>query len=250
VLGLLASTAWADVKVVANTSGKGMGQAANGQSTTYVKGNKMRNEMQMGDNTIISITDLDAQKMFVLNPKKKEADVYDLAKMRADLEKSVGAADAKISFKPNGQTRTVLGQSCDGYDISIAIPSGAGSDMGPMTVVLSGPAWIAKNMDGFADYAGFFKTAAERGMFFSNPQQAKAQPAHAKGMAEMYRAIAETGFPLEQELSIKVEGSGPLAGMMAKMGNATISTTVTSIDAGSLSDDLFTVPPGYRVKPR
>jgi hypothetical protein len=236
------------VKVAATNSGKGLGQAAGGQSVTYVKGNKMRAETQVGDNTFITVIDLDAQKMISLNPKKKEAEVYDLAKMRADLEKSIGAAEAKVSFAPNGQTKTVMGMSCQGYDVSISMPTGQqGMEM---TMVLAGPVWIAKGAPGFADYATFYKAAAEKGMFFSNPQQAKAQPAQAKGLAEMYRAIAGAGMPLEQEISIKMEGSGPLAGMMAKVGNMSMSSTVTAISTDPLGEDLFAVPGDYKVKNR
>lgn len=246
IAGLVSAPAAADVTVNATTTGKGLGQAASGQSVTYVKGNKMRTETVMGDNTIVSIIDLDAQRMYTVNVKKREADAYDLAKMRADIDKAIGSAEATVSFKPNGQKKTVMGVSCDGYDLLISMP--AGQQGMEMTMTMSGPAWVAKGMAGFADYAAFYQAAVDKGMFFQNPQQAKAQPAQTRGLAEMYRAIAATGMPLEQEINIKMDGSGPLAGMMAKIGNMSIGNQVTAVSTGALSDDLFAVPAGFKVK--
>lgn len=246
IAGTVAAPAAADVTVNATTTGKGLGQAASGQSVTYIKGNKMRSETMMGDNTIVSIIDLDAQKMFTVNTKKREADAYDLAKMRADIDKSIGPAEATVSFKANGQKKTVMGVSCDGYDLTISMPAGqSGMDM---TMTMSGPAWVAKGVDGFDDYAAFYRTAVEKGLFFQNPQQAKAQPAQARGLAEMYRVMAATGMPLEQEIDIRMSGSGPLAGMMAKVGNMSIGTQVTGVSTAALSDDLFAVPAGFKIK--
>jgi len=247
VLGLAAG-ARADVTVTANGSGKGMGISGAMTSVTYVKGAKMRTETQTGNgDTLVSIIDLDAQKMISLNPKKKEAEVYDLAKLRADMEKGVGTGEPRIAFTPNGQTKTVMGTSCAGYDVSISIPTTMGGN-DTMLVTLSGPAWLAKGAPGTADYNGFMKAAVEKGFFFTNPQAAKAQPAQAKGMAEMYRqVVAANGMIYGQDLSMKFEG-GPLAGMMNKMGGVTISTEVTAVKVGPLGDDLFAVPADYKTK--
>jgi hypothetical protein len=119
-----------------------------------------------------------------------------------------------------------------------------------MTVTMRGPVCVAKGMKGFDDYARFFRTAAEKGMILSNPQAAKAQPGQAKGMVEMYRTFAATGMPLEQEITITVEGTGPVAGVMGRIGNMTMGSTTTSVSTEPLPDDLFTVPADYRVKVR
>jgi hypothetical protein len=95
VLGLaalvltLAAPAAADLTLKQTMTGKGM--VVNGQSsgTAYIKGNKMRSEMQAGDRTQIVIFDLDAQKMYSFESKKKEADVWDMAAFSAELSKTV-----------------------------------------------------------------------------------------------------------------------------------------------------------------
>ena len=42
-------------------------------------------------------------------------------------------------------------------------------------------------------------------------------------------------------------GGGPLAGLLSKMGNTTMTTTVESVEVGPVSDDLFAPPAGYKL---
>jgi hypothetical protein len=66
-------------------------------------------------------------------------------------------------------------------------------------------------------------------------------------MTMMYKTLAEAGMPMESEIKTTFDGTGMMGSMMKKMG-FTMSTTVTSISADSLSDDLFTVPAGWKIK--
>ena len=124
---------------------------------------------------------------------------------------------------------------------------GGSKDM-TMTVTLAGPVWIVKNAPGSADYARFYKTAAEKGWIFSDPRGAKAQPGQAKAMAEMHRRMADIGgIPYQTDTQIKISGSGPMAAVFSKMGNMTMTTTVDSVEVGPLADDLFAPPAGYKL---
>ena len=68
-------------------------------------------------------------------------------------------------------------------------------------------------------------------------------------MAEMYKQLAATGgIPYEQEMNFKMTGDGPMAGMLAKMGNISMTNTVTSVETTTLAADLFAVPAGYKIK--
>lgn len=252
VLGLLAvSTAWADVTVTYTTTGKGlMGMAGTFETTTSIKGHKMRSTSTIGGDETITIMDVDAQQMITINPKKREAEILDLAKFNADLAGKVGAAGAQVSVTPNGETRQLLGQSCAGYAVSIAMPMTMGPGMA-MTMQMSGPMFLATGAPGAADFSAFYRAAAEQGFIFTNAQQATAQPAQAKGMAEMYRAIADlNGIPYEQVIDISMQGSGPMAAMMSRMGNASMAVTATAVSTDALSDDLFAIPAGFKVKNR
>ena len=73
---LLASPAIADVTLKSTVGGKGLGKMAEGESTAYIKGLKMRTDQTLGGNVTTVIIDLEAQKFISLNHKKKEAEVH------------------------------------------------------------------------------------------------------------------------------------------------------------------------------
>ena len=58
----LALPAYADVTIKQTTGGKGLGMSGTAPGTTYIKGNKMRSDVVIGDRTQTSIFDVDAQK--------------------------------------------------------------------------------------------------------------------------------------------------------------------------------------------
>ena len=246
----LAAPAFADVTIKSSMTGKGLGMGGTTTATTYIKGNKMRSDTVTGDTVRSVIFDVDTQKMISFDSKKKEALVYDMQKLSADVAKNVDTTGMKATIKPNGQTKQISGRSATGYDAEITVPATMGGRDGmKMTVILTGPMWIVKGAPGSAEYMNFYKTAVEKGWFFTDPRAAKGQPGQAKAMAEMYRQLAATGgIPFEQEMNIKMSGEGPMAGLMAKMGNVTMTTTVTSIDAATLAADLFAPPADYRLK--
>jgi hypothetical protein len=250
VLGLcLALPAHADVTLKQTTGGKGMGISGNASGATHIKGNKMRSDLVMGDKTQTTIFDVDAQKMYIFDSKKKEADVWDMATFGAELSKTVDMSGARASVKPNGQTKQIAGHSAAGYDMEVSMQSamGGSKDM-TMTVTLSGPIWIVKNAPGSADYARFYKAAVDKGWIFSDPRGAKAQPGQAKAMAEMYRQMADIGgIPYETHVQIKMSGSGPMAGLLSKLGNVTMTTMVDSVEVAPLADNLFAPPDGYKL---
>jgi len=244
--------AHADATIKQTTNGKGLGTAGNATSTSFIKGNKMRTDLVLGDRTQTSIYDLDAQKMYVFDSTKKEADVWDMAVFAQELSKTVDLSSMKASFKPNGQTKQVASHKADGYDMAVSVQSAMGGNKTMMmTVTVQGPVWIVKNSPGTADYDRFYKAAIEKGWTLSDPRAAKAQPGQAKAMAEMYKAIAASGgIAYETDMQVKVSGEGPMAALFSRMGNISVSTAVVSIETSALSDDLFAPPPGYKLNPR
>jgi hypothetical protein len=216
----------------------------------------MRTDVVMGDRTMSTIFDLDAQKMYSFDSKKKEADVWDMATLSQEISASVDTSNMKVSLKPNGQTKQIAGKTATGYDIEVSVPAGMGNskDMS-MVVTLSGPTWIVKGAPGTEDYIRFYKAAVEKGWIFSDPRAAKGSPGQAKAMAEMYKQLAEAGgVPYETDIHIKMSMSGgagnPMAGLLAKMGNMEASTTIQSAETGPVSDDLFAPPTGYKLNTR
>jgi hypothetical protein len=240
VMGL-ASAAHADVTVTSTVGGKVMGRDMSGQSVHYIKGTKMRMETQNG----VSILDAGTRQMIVLNDKKKEAEVFDMAKLGAEIQKNIGAVEPKVSFTPTGQKKDLLGRSCDGYMLTVTIPVTMGNDT--LNLTMTGPAWIAKGAPGTKDYIAFYLEAAKNGMFFGSPQQAKAQGGQMKSTTEMYKAFAGAGgIAYQNEMEMKFEGTGMMASMMNKMGGMTTTSTVTAVSTDPIPDDKFTVPAGYK----
>ena len=246
---VLAAPSFADVTVKATASGKGMGMSTNMVTTTFIKGNKMRTDTVIGDTTRTMIFDVDNQRLYSFDSKKKEADAWDMQAFAANMS-GVDTSQMKASVKANGQTKEIAGKTAAGYDMSISMPTTMGGKDGmPMTLNLTGPMWVVKGAPGTAEYINFYKGAVEKGWIFSDPRGAKGSPGQAKAMAEMYKELAATdGIPYEMEMNIKMSGDGPMAGMMAKMGNISSTSTVQSVDTGTLAADLFAVPAGYKIK--
>jgi hypothetical protein len=248
----IAAPAVADVTLKQMVTGKGLGVSGQTTSTTYIKGNRMRTETTAGDRTQTTIFDLDAQKMFIFDSKKKEADVWDMGAFGAELSKSVDVSSMKVSLKPNGQTKSIAGQTAAGYDLDISMPAAmAGNKDMSMLVTMTGPTWIVKDAPGTPDYMRFYKTAAEKGWVFSDPRAAKGSPGQARAMTEMYKQLAEAGgIAYETDMQIKMGSAGggnPLGGLLARIGNVSAATTMQSVETGALADDLFAPPAGYKL---
>jgi hypothetical protein len=247
----------ADVTLKMTTGGKGMGMNSTSSGTTYIKGNKMRTDLQMGNRTQTTIFDLDTQKMYVFESGRKEADVWDMAEFSKQVAVSVDAEKVEASIKPNGQTKQFGSLTGTGYDMAISLPASFGGNKEmAMTISLSGPVWIVKDAPGAAEYTNFYKTAAEKGWIFGDPRAAKGQPGQAKAMSEMYKKFAELGgIAYESNLEMKMSmgpggpGGGMMAGMLGKMG-MTMQTTVQDVQTGPLADDLFAPPAGYKLNQR
>ena len=250
----LAAPAAADLTLKQTMNGKGLGLNGQSTGTAYIKGNKMRSEMQVGDRTQIAIFDIDAQKMYSFDSKKKEADVWDMAAFAAEISKTVDVSAMKATLTPNGQTKQIGGQTANGYDFEISMPApmGGSKDM-MMTVTMTGTTWIVKDAPGTAEYTRFYTTAAEKGWIFSDPRAAKGSPGQARAMTEMYKQFAETGgIPYETDMQMKMSSTGggagnPLGGLLARMGNMSMATTIQSVETGALADDLFAPPAGYKL---
>lgn len=246
----LASPAYADVTVKAIGTGKGMGMQSSMATTTYIKGNKMRTDTITGDTTRTMIFDVDSQKLYSFDNKKKEADVWNMQEFAKDIGQNIDTAGMKASVKANGQTRQIAGRTAAGYDMEILVPANMGGAGGmKMTVSLVGPMWVVKGAPGTEEYINFYKGAVEKGWIFSDPRGAKGSPGQAKAMAEMYKQLADTGgIPYETEMNVKMGGEGRMAGMLSKMGGISATTTVQSVDVGPLAADLFAPPAGYKLK--
>ncbi len=251
VLGVLAcaGSAHADVTLVAQMKGKMMGMNASGETITYIKGNKMRTDQTMGRDKTSTIMDVDGGRMITIHHGKKEAEVWNMADLSASLQKSgVDVTGADVKITPTGETKEIAGYQAAGHDVSVSVDAGVPDAPIKMTMTISGPAYLSTSAPGVESYTNFYQNAAEKGFFFGDPRAARAQPGNARGMMQMYREMASKGIPLESKQTVKMSASGPMAGLLSKMGGGEMATTVTKVSDEPLEEALFEIPDGYKVK--
>jgi len=116
----LAAPSFADVTVKSLAGGKGMGMSTNMTTITYIKGNKMRTDTVTGDTTRTMIFDVDAQRLYSFDSKKKEADAWDMQAFGASMVSAVDTSEMKASVKANGQTKMIAGKRSPGRPPSAA----------------------------------------------------------------------------------------------------------------------------------
>jgi hypothetical protein len=243
----IASPAFADVTMKSKASATGaMAAAMASDKVDYVKGAKMRTDQTTGaGKKMTTIIDASTRQLISIDHDKKEAQVMDM-KGVADSMSRIGVENISVSITPAGTTRQVAGKTCEVYDMKIAVPI----DMGKMkmTMVMSGPHCLVKNGPGQADFQAFYKASSEGGLLVDQAQ-AKSQPGVAKALADMHKKMSELGVPYASEMTIQMQGEGPMAEMMKKSGSI-ISTEVIEVSAAPLAASLFEVPEGYKVTKR
>jgi hypothetical protein len=244
---LFAAPAWADVTMTQTLTGK----MANGTNTTRIKGHKMRVDMKpteagKGPDTSM-IFDVDAGKIIIVDHSKKEAMVRATTEMGASLSK-ITEADMQADLTPTSATKTVAGINCTVYDSKVAVKFAPVENQPPLTVSMTGPVCLSKNVPGAADFKEFYNAASQKGFIFTDPAVAKGQPGMAKGMATMMKKWADAGVALSTEMNMSFEGTGMMAEMMKKMGPNKTTTETLKIETGALADDVFAIPAGYKTR--
>jgi len=165
----------------------------------------------------------------------------------------VGAGIIQVTLMKTSQTKKIVGYNCTVHDLSVSLPfsiTGHPGDGMDMNLVLAGQVCLSTDAPGLADYQAFYRASADSGFIFGDPRTTKSPTgaAQAKAYAELTRKMAAAGMALESHVTMTANGSGPMAGMFAKLAASDITSTVTQITTGELPDEQFDVPAGYKVK--
>ena len=240
VLALLVPTVFADVTVTTSVSVKATNMTADGTTTTYVKGTKFRADSNIAGQNISLLSDAATRQQWTINHGTKQIEPFNPAQAMAALPIAFG--DPKVVVTPNGQTKEILGRSCQGYTIDISMPLTIGGEA--ISLRIAGPAWIAKDGAGVAEYKASQKALTEAGISTA----ITAQGPQGKAMAEAGKALADAGIVLEQEMKMTMEGTGPMAQAIGQAASATITMNVSAISTDPISDDKFALPEGYTKK--
>lgn len=256
VILAVATSAWADLTLSSTMTTRSAGGGVEGTSVTYYKGAKIRTDSTIRGQTTTIIIDLDARTLVSVNHATKTAARHDMGHYLA----SVRDAMTTVELTPTGEKRTLVNQPCGGYSLRVTAVAFSSRPGWKTRTVMSGTAWIAGQGPGRADYAAFYRTAVEKGLFFTDPRTVRAQPGVAKGLAALYKAMADEGVPYALDTTFIIENLAPPDdnvllqqplphGAPGVPGDRAISSSiaVTKIAADPVPDSVFEVPEGYRV---
>jgi hypothetical protein len=249
----------ADVTIVTTTTLEGpmMAMAGGGANlapkiVTRIKGSKSRTEVEMGDQLIVTLMDLTTKEAILLRPADKTAQALNTV-IGEKAKLTLPTIDSKV--KPTGKTREISGQQCDEYTVEMRMdmasmtpnmPPEAATMLKDVRMMMGGMIYVAKGAPGVAEYQKFQASAAKVATGALSGLAGGSQlPA---GMEKMMTGFAEApGIPYLTELTLTVEGSGPMVEMMKKMGQMKMISRVTSVTTDALADTLFKVPDDYKM---
>lgn len=239
LLALLAaaSPASADLGMTTTMSMNAGGMAINATMETRLKATKMRADVKLMQQDMSILFDTADKQVLMVNHVTREITTADPSALGGNFPVTFG--DATVSLKPTGETKEILGRTCQGYALDMTVPMTVGSES--ITMRTFGTIWIAGQGPGVDEYRAISKAAAESGFSTSFMAQGPTM----KGMVEMQKTMAEAGIPLSQELHTSLEGTGQAAAALAQMGNMTMAMTVTALSTDPIPDEVFALPAGY-----
>jgi len=239
-LVLSAAAASADVTVTMSLSGAAGQMAITGTTTTSAKGTKLRVDTEMSGQSLTILSDSATKQQWRIDHATKQIEPFSADAAMSALPVSVG--DAKATVTPNGQTKEILGRQCQGYTVEVTLPMTLAGET--LVMKMSGPAWIAKDGAGVAEFRAAQKAFSDLGLATS----ILAQGPQGKGLAEIGKVLGEAGVVMEQYNQMSIEGTGQMAQMMSQMGGMTLTTKVTAISTDPIPDSKFALPEGYTKK--
>jgi hypothetical protein len=239
-LALSAAAASADVTVTMSVSVNAAQMSISGTTTSSAKGTKLRVDTEMSGQRLTILSDSATKQQWKIDHATKQIEPFDAQAAMASLPVSFG--EARTVVTPNGQTREILGRQCQGYAVEVTLPMTMAGEA--IVMKISGPAWITKDGAAVAEFRAAQKAFSDIGLTTSM----LAQGPQGKAMAELTKALSEAGVVMEQGNQVTMEGTGPVAGMMAQMGGMTMTTKVTAITTDPIPDSTFALPEGYTKK--
>ena len=253
---------FADVTVTTTTKMEGGPMAgmmtSPPQTTTRIRGNKQRTDMNAMGQTFSMIIDLDAKQMIVLRPDNHTAQIVTFDSVNAAAAgavKSGAMPNVDGSLEPTGRSQSIGGVTCDEYRFSMTIDM-ANAGMGQMPpqaakdakMMMKGSVWMAKDVPGAAEYMAFQKAMAQANLPSLAGAGGKGMGG-ASGVDRLSRLFKGTeGMPYMTEMEMSVEGSDPMVAMMNQaMAGMHVSNQVSNVSVAKIADDAFTVPADYKV---
>ena len=251
----------ADVRVTSTTSVEGPFAGMVGglmpRMVMHIKGTKARADVEVGGQTMSSITDLASKQVTILNSATKTAQVLTVGSIPGLPEGTPPPVLPEIesSFKPTGKTQVIAGTTCEEVEVRFAIstakaaasaPAEAGDMMKNLRLVLNGTMWVGKSGPGVAEYLAFTSSAAKQGaaaLMNSFPGGG------GNGLDRLIEVFSGAGgMPYLTELALTIEGNEQLAAFLKQQGPIKVTNKVVDVSTDPIPDDVFRVPEGYQIK--
>lgn len=238
-----------------------MAAMAGGQLPTItmrIKGTKARSDIEMPKMNIISIADVAEKTVIILNAQTKIAQVITPESAISGAKVQMPSLD-DVSFKPTGKTQTIDSQLCEEHEFSMTLnmaemaaagqgqmPPEAAEMMKDVRMVMNGAIWLAKNAPGVQEYTAYMKSAMASGAFAALSGM---KPGQSGGMDKLMAAASSApGLPYLTEITMRMEGTGPMVEAMNQMGPMKMIQKMSSVSTDPISDDLFKIPEGYTIE--
>jgi hypothetical protein len=242
---------------------EGVGQASRPmQSSTYLKGNRLRKEEPTGK---VEIIDLDKQWVIVIDPASRTYSIFTFDEMRTALRQAHETArqnaganvttTPKVEIRPMDATKTILNHTTREVKIRTNIEMQSEDPQGKAQTTLfwfTSDAWVASTVRGYDEVRCFYEEMSHHldwlpgQLFGGGGGVSPVMEEFRKSMARM------KGFPLVQSSSFGASEQGGRSGsQLAHVGPSNsgsfldMTIEVTSFSNSPLSEDLFQVPAGY-----
>src|ERR1700693_4925004 len=200
--------------------------ARDSEQTISVQGNKQK--MVTERHTII--TDLDAGKMYVLDPNAKSYFQIDFPPQGQMATMMAASTNAAMNFKKAGTTREIAGYKCADYN-------GGGHMMaGDYTV----KECFSSTAPGAQEFAAFEKNMADKLKSTGTPTGNGEIPGGVPLALDSTMKMGKVNIP-----GMAPEQAAKINEMMAKRPPVTTSTMVEKIESKRLADSDFAVPSGF-----
>jgi Domain of unknown function (DUF4412) len=200
--------------------------ARDSEQTISVQGNKQK--MVTERHTII--TDLDAGKMYVLDPNAKSYFQIDFPPSGQMASMMAASTNAAMNFKKAGSSRQIAGYKCTDYN-------GGGHMMaGDYTV----KECFSTSAPGAEEFAAFEKNMADKLKSAGTPTGNGEIPGGVPLALDSTMKMGKVNIP-----GMAPDQAAKINEMMAKRPPVTTSTMVEKIETKKLADSDFAVPSGF-----
>lgn len=259
MVAVLTTVVRADVTIRQTTSVEGgaaamTGVAATPTTTTRIKGQKQRTDIEVAGQSFSTIVDLTTKQIAILHPDQKTVQIIAGG---AEVRPQIELPDGNGALQATGHSQIIDGVPCDEYSFEteielgavgsgqMQVPPQAAAMMQGATMTMKGSVWVAKSIPGADEYASFIGAASRANLTSLVSGGASGSNG---AMGRLLSALAKLkGIAYMSDMMMSVGGTGQFADMMKQVGETHVTSKVSSISTDPIDDAVFAIPADYTV---